>query len=55
MFLRNPGKVFILVIFKSFFPRDEAEDLSSWLHFSIVKWAAFTIFIRLSQGQSIGL
>lgn len=48
--LGNPGKVLILVIFKFFFPKDSAEDFSSWLHLNIVKWTSFPmIFVKMSQ------
>lgn len=38
MTLGNPGKVFILAIFKPFFPKDSVEDLLSRLLLNIVKW-----------------
>lgn len=49
--LRNSGKVFILVIFRSYFPKDSAGDLSCWMNLDVVKGAVLSIIVRTSQGH----
>lgn len=49
--LEDPGKVFILVIFKPFFPRDSNEDLSSCIHLNILKCDSFHHIHKVVAGS----